>query len=398
MTPVFCCGFECGVNGLGGPHWGIFTGTVAFSTSTVRTGSRSLRINPTATNGSVTGIFSVAATNVWVIRCYIYFATLPNTSAYLIGPNFSGTTAGAWFNSSDSKIYAGVDNAGGGGTGISVTTGQWYLVDVKYEFTSANRRCTVRVNGQSTGEQSAGLSDVTATTILLGSSISRTQDVYYDDIVVSNTVIDYPIGAGKVYHFVPTSDGTHNTAGTNDFEYSDSGTDITAASTDVYSYLDDVPMITTFTSGKGVRANAPLSTEYIQVKYGPAPGIPAFSSLSSGPSSVEVIVSKHAISTSICNIQLRLVDNATTNDVYNNTGNNGTTLSFARKHYALAPSGVAWNLGGGGDGSFNNLYIEYITSDANPDHYFNGTMIEAEFPEIVTRIPKPTSIGHPLMI
>lgn len=395
MTPICCCGFECEFTNL---HW---TNTVnTFSTANPRSGARALRSNPTSATtqtDSVASIFT-AGGSVSVTRFYIYFTTLPNANVWInLVISASLQSGGCYFQVSDSKLYARGGATGNGASGFTVTTGQWYRIDLRVNMSANPWTIDMQVNGTAVGSATNAVASSTVSSYRLLYAGTWSGNVDLDDFISSETSDDYPIGAGNVYHFVPTSDGTHVTAGTNDFEYSDSGTDITAASTDVWSYLDDVPMINIFTSGKGVRANAPATTEYIQVKYGPAPGVPAFSSLSSGPSSVEVIVSKNAVSTNPCNIQLRLLDNATRDDVFNLTGNNGTALSFARKHYATAPSGVAWNKNGSGNGAFDNLFIEYITSDANPDHYFNGTMIEADFPTIISRIPKPTSIGHPFM-
>src|SRR3990170_4548894 len=75
-----------------------------------------------------------------------------------------------------------------------------------------------------------------------GDNNSFTADFFHDDIVVSNTALDYPIGAGYVNHFVPTSDGSHNVAGAADFRRGDTTTDITNATTDAYQLVDDVPL------------------------------------------------------------------------------------------------------------------------------------------------------------
>ena len=112
-TPVFCCGFECGITG---PHWTLGT-TSSFNTnaSFVRNGARSLRINPTAGTGNVTCI--LANQNLLVVRVYVYFATLPNVDVSLVTGN--STLQGAVFKQADSKIYAGRISGGSLSTGAT---------------------------------------------------------------------------------------------------------------------------------------------------------------------------------------------------------------------------------------------------------------------------------------
>jgi hypothetical protein len=79
MTPIFTCGWECGVKS-GQAHWTDNAGTTAsFSTTTVRSGSRSLRVNPTAELLNVQSFGAgFTAAGRWVGRVYIRFATLPS--------------------------------------------------------------------------------------------------------------------------------------------------------------------------------------------------------------------------------------------------------------------------------------------------------------------------------
>src|ERR1041384_814535 len=102
-TPVFCCGFECGLNGSAGQHWGSFSGSISFSTSQVRTGVRSLRVNNSSNTSTVRAV--PAANAILVARAYVYFTSLPNVDV----PILQGTDVreGAVFKASDSKIYAG---------------------------------------------------------------------------------------------------------------------------------------------------------------------------------------------------------------------------------------------------------------------------------------------------
>src|SRR5689334_20222823 len=128
MTPVLCCGAECGTSGA---HWTLGL-NASFSTGTVNPGGgvRSLRINPSAATGSAQLIASQSVNTV-VYRFYVRFATLPSASCSI--GYCTGTGDGVIFKASDGKLYAGANNAGTlgfGATGVAVTTGQWYRIDI----------------------------------------------------------------------------------------------------------------------------------------------------------------------------------------------------------------------------------------------------------------------------
>jgi hypothetical protein len=306
-----------------------------------------------------------------VVRIYKYFASLPSADCRLIGTALGGLV----FKQSDSKLYAWSNANGFATSGITLTTGQWYEINFGMDATEKV------VRGNVDGTELATI----ATTYSGGSqcfigvvTTLVTCDLYLDDAIVSNTLADYPIGPGYVNHFVPTSDGTHNVAGANDFERSATGTDITNATTTAYQLIDDVPL------KSGVLAeyiNAPAppnATDYVEVVYGPAPGI---STPTVAPRAVEVICAYGSASAGTNNTRLALNDNGTTDDVLNTTTGPGTTATYARKHYATAPTGGAWTLSGAGN--FNNLRMRFLTNDAAPDPWFGSTMIEAEFAEVV---------------
>jgi len=374
-TPVFCCGFECGVANA---HWAL-TGNTSFSTSTVRSGARSARIAPTAsTTGQITRVIS---TNKIVLRAYLRFAVLPDQTHIIIGATDGSDNAGVVFNVSDSKLYAGSSSGLKGATGISITTGVWYRIDIYLDVSANPWVNKVKVDGVDCGDYNRATAATTLTSILLGyatAANARTFDAFFDDIIVSETLADYPIGAGHVNHFVPTADGTHNVIGASDFERSGTGTDITNATTTAYQLIDDVPLKSGVVSEYINLIAPPNATDYVEVVFGPAPGI---STPTAAPRAVEALVAYASTSAGTNNLRLALNDNGTTNDVLNTTTGPGTTATYARKFYAAGPAG-AWVIGGGGNGDFTDLRMRCFTSDAAPDPWWASAMIEAEFQEI----------------
>jgi hypothetical protein len=381
-TPVFCCGGECGVSGSTGTHWPSVSGTASFDTGTVRSGSRSLRCNPTA-GGSVFLSASLGTQTVFVGRCYIRFAVLPNAVTNLFCAN-AGQACGAFFNSADNKIYAGRSTGLTlGASGVSVTTGVWYRLDVKVVVTSNPWTIDVSVDGNAVGQLTNAVAGSSFTQIRVGQDLStNTSDVFYDDIIVSNTSGDYPIGAGKVEHFVPTADGTHNIAGTGDFQRTTTGTNILNATTDACQLVDDVPLETGAGTDWINMLAPPNDTDYVECVFGPAPGI---STPTVAPRAVEVIAGDRQSATGTGSMEIRMNDNGTSKSLLQRVATAGTTtIKFTRKHYATAiAGGGAWVIGGGGNGDFTDLRVRFGSPsgslDVNPDQYFTGIMIEAEF-------------------
>lgn len=321
---------------------------------------------------------ALGASSLWVVRVYVYFATLPNANVELVTE--FGTTDGAWFKVSDSKIYAGYGAGTMGATGVAVTTGIWYRIDVKIKKDANPHLIDVQVDGVACGQASNASEAGSPSVIKLGSGANFTGDIFLDDLVVSNTLADFPIGAGYVNHFVPTADGTHNVAGANDFERTLTGVDIVNATTDAYLLVDDVPLESSPTDWIGMEA-PPNATDYVECIFGAAPGI---STPTNPPRAVEVIAGIHQLSTATGNMEIRMNDNGTTDAMYSATGVAGvTTIAYKRKHYASAiAGGGAWVIGGGVNGDFTDLRVRFgspAALDVNPDQYFDCIMIEAEF-------------------
>src|SRR5262245_30701752 len=131
MTPIFCCGFECGRLGNVGQHFnGIDTCSIV--TTGAITGNRSLRCNPSASDGYAQRTF--AATNTLVVGMRIRFDTLPNATTYIA--KTEPGTEGVVFDSTDGKLYC---NSTGGWTGVGfpVSTGSTYYITIRFDL-SAN--------------------------------------------------------------------------------------------------------------------------------------------------------------------------------------------------------------------------------------------------------------------
>lgn len=390
QTAVFVCGFECGVKGTNGEHW-ISTAANSFNTSTVRSGARSFEMSGTASTSIQGTSVALTASNKWVLRAYIRFATLPDVDFGILGVNTVASTplAGAVFKQSDSKIYAGSSaSAAFGATGVSVTTGVWYKIDVSIDASANPWLVDVKVDGTACGQYSRAVASASPTLIILGDpGTSATADFFADDLIASNTLANYPITAGYVNHFIPTTDGTHNVAGAGDFQRTLTGTDILNATTTAFQLIDDVPL----ESGSSVDwiniVAPPNATDYVEWVFGPASGI---STPTTAPRAVEVLAAIHQAGTGTGNMAILLNDNGTTGTIYTATTVAGsTTVVYKRAMFTDPPSAAsAWTLSG--NGNFNNLKGRFgspAAVDANPDQYLDCIMLEAEFETVAAGTP-----------
>lgn len=366
MTPVFCCGGECG-----GAHWTATGSGVTYDTGTVRSGARSIKVSPAAANTGITFTLGTASAFV-VLRMYVNITVDPGADTRLFGVRAgAGTIQGPVFKSSTGLVY--IQSTASVGVSLS---GGWHRVEIAWDGTPGNY--SWYVDGVLIETVVAGGASTWDTFQIGAATGSPTYTAFYDDIVLSNTLADHPIGGGYVNHFVPTADGTHNIAGTGDFQRGNSGTDILNATTTSWQLIDDVPLPSgAVDEADNQRAVAPVNaTDYPEVVFGPAPGIstPTFA-----PRAVEVILAHHQIATGAGSFDVQLNDNGTTDAVVSVVGAAGVvTYRYARKHYATPPTGGAWKVTSGA-GNFNNLRSRFRCGDANPDACLDGIMIEAEF-------------------
>lgn len=380
-TAVGVCGFECGVLlGGGTAATGHFRDANAggtapgFSTTTVRSGLRALRCNPSASFSAAVFCASDANETRFIGRVYIQFATLPSADCALVthgatvGPNGPSVR----FKQSDSKIYAAVGTTFGA-SGVAVITGQWYRVDFDFNISTAgNDTCDIQIDGTACGQATAAGLGSGSGSITLGAINTCTADVFFDDFILSITPADYPLGAGYVLSYIPNADGAHNVAGAADFKKgtnaTPAGVDITNATTDAYQWIDERPLPTTsvdFINGIA----PPNATDYVEWQY-------EDSDEPAAPRAVEAVIVYHGASAASNNwtVTLRDSNGGTSANVFSGAETAPTSVTIKRACFATIPGGGAWT-----GLAFDALRSRFLVSDAAPDPYIDAAMLEAEF-------------------
>jgi hypothetical protein len=311
----------------------------------------------------------------------MYVAAFPSAPQMLVQAISSGGTVypyGINYDDISGQVCARIGSDYG--TYGTMPTGQWVLVDMKLVIGNPTTTLDMQINGVAFGQavRTAVPEIATLVGITLGTNSGAALDLYFDDVLQSHTAADYPLGAGKVEHFIPTADGTHNIAGTADFRRSATTTDILNSTTTAYQLIDDVPMKSGTVAEYINLIAPPNATDYVEVMFGPAPGI---STPAAAPRAVEAVISKaKGTGTGTNNLRIALNDNGTTSDIFNgDTTTASPTATFAKAHFNDPPSAAtAWTVTAG-NGNFNNVRMRCYTSDAAPDPWWASAMIEAEF-------------------
>lgn len=209
----------------------------AIETSVVRNGSASLKIaKPSGTSSNYVG--QASGGTVAVYRFAVRFAAAP---ASTIGFQAVSTADGApgslqlQYNPASSRFESRIGATVLAGT-TPVAPGQWYVVDARFDVTSGTRSVEWRINGVSQPTNTLAIAASTISEIRFGGTSSG--DVftaYYDDLALSTTMADYPIGDGRILALRPAAAGAHDTPG--DFG-DDDGSAIDASS---WQRVDDDP-------------------------------------------------------------------------------------------------------------------------------------------------------------
>lgn len=211
-----------------------YAGTFSFSTTTVRSGTYSLRTNPTASQGL--GRWQYAASNLadgLYFRFYLYIASAPaaDTSIVLVRDSTPNTKVSLILKTDRTiKIRNVEDSADIGSPSSALNTSQWYRIDLKVDSTTvASTSVDARIDGASFASGTINLANG-MNQIYLGVLDSTTADLFFDDIAINDDSGSFQNswpGEGEIIHLRPNADG--------DEQDWDSGT-----SADAYTLVDEV--------------------------------------------------------------------------------------------------------------------------------------------------------------
>jgi len=261
MTPTWVEGWEHGVISASGT--GIvnsLTNAPAIDSTIKRTGGYSCRFYKTVAATCYFGKTISGSPTYLVGRIYFYFTTLPAANTLLLK---AMTAAGGYpridYVLASQRIAMSVGGVGQQ-LGPVLSTGQWYRVDFRMYCGGAARTIDWAIDGVDQTQVSTAVAASTFVSLNVGSEVSTTFDFYVDDIVLSTTTGDYPIGPGGVVGLSPNAGGASNL----DTNIEDDGSvDVNDTTNPANIELDDVP----FNGSDYIKQIGGASTLYAAVAF-----------------------------------------------------------------------------------------------------------------------------------
>lgn len=377
-TLIHIDGFEAAITwGTNSSNGGGLATTVAngaaftHDTGTRRSGSYSLKVVQPA--GSATRISKTLTTGIRTLvgSVYFYCAAAPSVQSIILDsgsgprPTFRLETDGrmsALFNSGTAQSTAG-----------SVCDAAWHRLDFYADTATTNSfflDWQIDAVAQTRATRALTAQDIPS--FQIGSAgTTPTATFFLDDLVLSATAADYPIGEHTVFGVSPTGDGTH--VNTNGGMENDAGTDIT---TTAWQLVDNWPPSST----AFLRQSVIGTTDYAEVTFAnhdatmttiwDAQALLAYTASTSAANEGATIVSFDSFSTFT-----EVYGNPTTRADYTSAS---TTAFFYKVSNSLTPCGVITRPGGGWTTTdFDNLKARMgYSGDVTGNPRWNALMIQ----------------------
>jgi hypothetical protein len=355
-TATFLTGFEYGPITALGPFDGaqITGGTPSIETVS-RSGTYAAKIPKVATGAS--SITKYASGTTLVTRLAIRLDTLPvgNVAQLATMGVTGGTGARLGYDASTMKLELGFGPTAAQASS-TIEAGTWYVIDLKVDVGANPRTASWRINGANQPVATAAEAAASISGVTTGSTV--TADVFtarYDDIVVSATAADYPIGDGRVLGLVPNASPLSGHSGSTRFTDEVGG----LVDANAYARLDDVPLTATNDYFKQVTGSA---TSYLQLELTNASG--------SCFSGVQALIAFHSASGggNANNGAVRIFDGATETVVHDGSM---FSTSLAYRSAIVTPASE-WTAA-----SIDGLVARVgYSTDVNPAPYWDGIQLE----------------------
>jgi hypothetical protein len=238
-SPTRVTGFEHGALSTAGG--GLFSNVngagVTIDNAVARTGSYSLKIVDPA--GSTDSARIAVGANLAVVRLYLRLASLPaaDVGELLSLDAATGNDLRIGYQSAGARLTIRFGNTAVTTSSSSVAAATWYQLDLRMVANTNPRTADWQLNGVAQTSISWVGGASTINSLRFGSTVSA--DPYtanYDDVLMTATSGDYPLGAGTVVALRPNGMGTSATPGS--FRNNDGS----AIDANTYTRVDDSPM------------------------------------------------------------------------------------------------------------------------------------------------------------
>ncbi|MCA1847310.1 MAG: hypothetical protein LC792_29825, partial [Actinobacteria bacterium] len=197
-------------------------GSGGVDSGTVRSGNYSLRAAPSG--GSVFRDKVVTWTPVVLERFYLRLDSLPSTDvrelAAMYSTSYSGKgqapryAAHLGYKASSGKLTMELNDRNRGTpveASAPITAGDWHLVEMRYDVSAPTNRVDWRIDGVDEPQATVNGVATKINEVIWGSTFADTYTANYDDLMISQTAADYPLGEGRILGLSPNdSAGPHN--------------------------------------------------------------------------------------------------------------------------------------------------------------------------------------------
>ena len=371
--PVWLTGLEHGVvSSAGGGLFDSVTvtsgGNITADSAVKRTGGYSLKLERTTMSGS-TYVQRPVSGSTLVLRFAVRLAslTMAQGGTHLVWiPQANGDYVRFEFTTSSNKFFLWWNGGNYAYSTVVVAAGAWYVIDLKVDLRANPHILDWRVNGITQTRITKAASPTTVTSLLFGTNygLDPAFTAHYDDIVVSQTVTDYPMGHDRVLLLRPTGMGVHSSPAS--FQNND-GTSIGALT---YTRLDDVPISS---ASEYVQQTTEAGTGYVEVTYEDTTETCILGA--------EAVLAYRSATNTANNGKTSMFVGSAETTVY--SGDMSETVQFY-KSALVDPAGAGRScgvdpcpVGGWTQANLNALVgrIGYST-DANPDPFWDSLLIE----------------------
>jgi hypothetical protein len=205
----------------------------------------------------------------------------------------------------------------------TLSAGTWYVLDTRVNYGVNPHTADWQLNGVAQTQATKAVNAESASETGFGPSVTDANfTLWVDDVVVSQTSGDYPIGDGKVLGLSPDAMGTSNDPSAR------LSTEAGAWGATTWNKLDDAPMTST---ADYVRQTAVDSSAYLETTFA-----------NTSETCINAVMGElayHAASTNGNNSKTSLFEGATERVVYSGTMST-TTLSY--RSAMIAPAAGSW--------------------------------------------------------
>jgi hypothetical protein len=384
-TPVWMTGMEHGAASNAG--LGLFDalatggGTPTADATVSRSGNYALKVAK-SNAGTSYARRALANPGVVVARFALRLGSLPGADVselFSISVPAGGNVRLGW-TSATGKLSAGFIGGTAQPSASTVAAGRWYLIELRATVSTDPRTLDWRVDQVDQPQASRSTAGSAASNVYLASNVAGDAfTAWYDDILVTTTSADHPLGDSRILPLTPdavtaVSDGS----GHLDF---DTGTAVTNGGT-LWNRLDESPMTSTTDFMKQVGNDA---AAYAQLSFADT------ARTNVCVNSVSGVLAYHSSNATGASGKTAIWESGTERVVYNSTMNPGATITY--KSLVVTPASGSWTaakLNGlvgrigysptataANYAAWDALTLEYETTPNPPSAYQNTVSVDA---------------------